>query len=356
MRTKRVRTWLMGSVALLTGVAAGLGAVTPVTAAPKPKVEITATVVSGTSETTMLESPAPGQVYFDQHVVLNVEGTFGKRALEGTLDYNIRVLLPGEGLEAEFLNAVTQNPTTFTSNLGDLDGDDAWFAVPIIGFECLSDTITGCADHNAVVLAIGPGTGDFQKLGRNELWTMRVAHSSIDGVVTPGSEMTGGVGLGFKYCNTGTSTTTGPDGDGIYWTSTELEMSSAACFDPETDKLIPQNTVPGGAFTIDYAYGWSAEPPVEEDPDAVITLTPGSTASMSSAPGTMTGVVASAHHLGMEAIFLGGSWGETTGWFAPYSYALLRTGNFVDTFTGDYPAGTATFGPGSMLLGILAVY
>lgn len=158
-------------VAAVVVVAAMVSAV-PAGAAPKPKeanTQLSATVVSGSVATTRYTDPEPGQVLFDQAVTLDVQGTFAKKPLQGTLAYQLRVYLPrGARQPAEFLDAVTQS-ATFTSTQGALSSETSWYAVPIIGFECLANDRVECMDSNAVVLAFGSGTEAFGTARGNQL-------------------------------------------------------------------------------------------------------------------------------------------------------------------------------------------
>lgn len=349
-------------MATLAGGALTLGlAAAPAGAAPKPKVPISAAVVSGTTMTTRYADPSEGQVLFDQTVGLVVEGTFNGQALQGTLEYKVRVLLPGPGSVAEFLDATTQY-ATFTSNLGDLSSETSWYAIPIIGFECLASDPVACADDNAVVLAFGAGSGDFAKLRGNQLWTIRVEHASTDGTVTAGA-LTGGVGLGFRYCHDGQLVTQAGTAEDTYTTSTSLTMIDAACYD-EYDNLIPKANVPGGAMSLDYEYAWAVTG-WTDTPDGlqpVITLTPGSAATVENGAGSMTGVVGGIHldawppEATGDSLMLGGPWGQLTGLYSSYSYALIRTWNIAESFDGTYPVGLTTVPATSSTVGILAVY
>jgi hypothetical protein len=319
-------------------------------------VQLSATVVSGSSETVRYDDPAPGQVLFDQSNHLVVEGTFGGKPLQGTLDYTLRVLLPGTGAPAGFLNATTQS-ATFTSNQGDLSSDTSWYAIPVIGFECLAADPVACIDHNAVVLGFGAGTGSFSNLRANALWTMRVIRNSAEGAITDGT-MTGGIGLGFKYCNTGQATTVPSTGEGTYRTSTSLVMTSAACTD-ENGNLIPKDTVPGGAMSLEYGYSWDITPTAD---DPVVTVYPDLAATVWSAAGQMTGVVDEVHmgaippEFTVDTLMLGGSWGQLTGIYSGYQYALVRSGNVVDDPAVGFPLGTRIVNAYSTTVGILAVY
>lgn len=355
-RLTRLTMAMVAGGALVLGVAS-----TPAGAAPKPKVPISAAVVSGTTTTTRYADPGEGQVLFDQSVAFEVEGTFNGRALQGTLEYQVRVRLPGPGVAAEFLDATTQS-ATLTSNLGDLSSETSWYAIPIIGFECPTSDPVACGAANAVVLAFGPGTGDFAKLRGNELWTMRVAHTSTDGNVTDGT-LTGGVGLGFRYCHDGQVVTEPGATADTYETRASLAMIGSACYD-EYDNLIPKANVPGGAMSLDYEYAWAVTG-WTDTPDAlepVITLSPGSTATVQNKAGSMTGVVGTVH-LGAwppeatgDALMLGGPWGQLTGLYSSYTYALIRTWNITETFEGSYPLGLTTVAATSSTVGILATY
>jgi hypothetical protein len=120
-------------------------------------------------------------------------------------------------------------------------------------------------------------------------------------------------------------------------------------------------------MTLDYSYEWSAVPPAGEEDDAVVTLYGDNRASAYSAAGAMTGVVADIH-MGSyppwatgDALMLGGSWGELTGLYSKYQYALVRTWNMyeldtTDTSIGQFPLGTWTFREDSTTVGVLAVY
>lgn len=352
--TRRARA--LGAVGTALVLAASLVLAPAAGAAPKSKVPLAATVVSGSSATVRYDDPAPGQVLFDQTNHLVVEGSFGGKPLQGTLDYTVRVLLPGTGAAAQFLDATTQS-ATFTSNQGDLTSETSWYAIPVIGFECLEADPVACLDHNAVVLGFGAGTGSFSNLRVNALWTMRVAHTSADGAVTDGA-MTGGAGLGFKYCHTGQATTVESPGAGTYRTSTSLMMTSAACSD-ENGNLIPKDTVPGGAMSLEYGYSWDITPTAD---DPVVTLYPGLSAAVWSAAGRMVGVVAEVHMGAIppgatgDTLMLGGPYGELTGLYASYQYALVRSWNVVDDPDVGFPLGMRIFNDYSATVGILAVY
>jgi hypothetical protein len=341
--------------AVVVALAVTMAGPAPVQAAPKAKVLISA-VVSGSSETVRLADPAPGQVLFDQHDTLTVEGTFGTKPLVGTLDYRVRVLLPGPGEPARFLDATTQS-ATFTSNQGDLSSETSWYAVPVIGFECLVGDQVGCLDHNAVVLTFGAGTGGFANLRNNALWTMRVARESSGAAVT--GTLTGGIGLGFKYCHAGDATTVPGAQEGSYRTSFTLAMSSAACTD-ENGNLIPKETVPGGAMNLAYGSTWEVTLVPDEDP--VVTLSGDRSAVVSSAAGTMSGVVTDVHFgdyppsAFRDTLMLGGPWGNLTGIYASYQYALVRTENLMEYGEGEFPLVTSLVTPGSATVGILATY
>lgn len=327
----------------------------PAGASSNPDVQISASVVSGSSQTIRYDDPGPGQVMFDQRNQLTVEGTFGNRPLEGTLDYRLQVLLPSPGAPAEFLNATTQS-ATFTSNQGDLSSETSWYAIPVIGFECLTTNPVECMDHNAVVLAFGAGSGNFSTQQDNRLWTLRAAHDSADGVVTDGT-LTGGLGLGFRYCDTGQATTVPSPAEGTYRTSTSLTPTRTACFD-ELGNRIPKNTVAGAAPDLEYAFNWSATLNPPDNP--VLTLYPDRSATAWNAAGTMTGVVGSVFMQDFppeatgEALMLGGPWGELTGVFSSYKYALVRSYNITEAFEGAFPLGVRTIS--GQTVAILAVY
>lgn len=356
----RINRHALLSVAVAMALAVAMGPPPLAGAAPKPsgaRLQLSASLVSGTAQTTRYDDPAPGAVLFDQHVQLVVQGTLGTKALEGTLDYQVRVLLTGPGAPAQFLDATTQS-ATFTSTQGDLSSETSWYAIPVIGFECLTADPVACIDHNAVVLGFGAGTGSFSNLRNNALWTMRAAHRSTDGVVTEGT-LTGGVGLGFKYCHSGQATTVASPGDGTYRTTTSLVLTSSACIDENGD-LIPKETVPGGALSLEYGVNWSISLASPDDP--VVTLYPDRSAAVWSAAGRMTGVVGDVH-MGSyppeatgEALMLGGPWGELTGLYGGYRYALVRSWNVEQSFEGEFPLGVRTMSPDSATTGILAVY
>lgn len=360
LSTARLRHAVL-SVAVAAVVAAAMGPASPTGAAPKPsgtRVQLTGTLLSGTSQTTRYADPAEGQVLFDQQVQLVVQGRLGNKPLAGTLTYQVRVLLPGSGAPAQFLDATTQS-ASFTSDQGNLSSDTSWYAIPVIGFECLSADPVACMEDNAVVLAFGAGTDGFANLRNNALWTLRVAHQSASGVVTAAS-LTGGVGLGFKYCHEGQATTVASPALGDYRTTTSLVMTSAACIDENGD-LIPKETVPGGALSLEYGVNWSVSLVNPDEP--VVTLYPDRSAHVWSSAGDLTGVVGEVH-MGSypptatgEALYLGAPWGGAlTGLYAGYKYALVRTWNVEQSFDGEFPIGTRTVDPTSSTMGILAVY
>lgn len=360
MITRRIGT---RDRAALAGCVLALGAALalPAQAAPKTKVLIEATV-SGSTVTEVLEAPAAGQVLFVQTDHLSVEGTFDKSPISGTLEYSVEVLIPSPGAPAQFLNATTQWARLDT-NVGSVDQDLSWYALPVIGFECVDADPFACMQHNAVVLEFGPGTGDFAALSGNELWTMRVERTSdADGVIAGGT-LTGGIGLGFKYCFDGAATSASAT-EGTFLTATSLALSNAVCRD-EFGNTIDKDNVPGAAMTFDYSYEWSVVPPAVEDEDAVVTLHGNGDASGHSAAGAMTGVVADIH-MGAyppwatgDALMLGGSWGDLTGLYSKYQYVLVRTWNIYELEQeGDeeFPLGTWTFTEYSSTVGVLAAY
>jgi hypothetical protein len=341
--------------AVVVAVTAAVAWEAPAGAAPKAKVPLLATVISGSSETVRYPDPGVGQVLFEQSNRLTVQGTFADKPLEGTLEYRLRVRVLSPGEPAQFLDATTQS-ATFTSNLGDLSSETSWYAVPVIGFECLTADAVQCMDHNAVTLNFGVGTGDFSSLRNNGLWTMRVARHSTEGVVTDGT-LSGGSGLGFKYCYTGDVTTVASDGEGDYRTATALMLISAACYDENGD-FIAKEIVPGGAMTMQYGYGWDVT--LDQD-EPVVSLYPDRSAAVWSDSGRMTGVVADIH-MGAwppdatgDALMMGGPWGDMSDLYASYKYALVRTYN-LGIAGPDFPLGAVSVTEGSLATGIFVVY
>jgi hypothetical protein len=355
MHERRLKTRTI--VAAVTALVAAMVWAAPTGADPKPKVEIDA-VVSGTSQTT--ELPTDQGLLFEQYNTLTVEGTFNNKPLTGTLDYQVRVHIPGPGMPANFPGGALTQPLTFTSNRGDLSSEDSWYASPVIGFECLGTDLADCVDHNAVIFQFAGGTGSFSNLPNSALWTMRVERHSTNGVVTDGT-LTAGIGLGIRYCHSGQMTTAPSSGLGMFRTTMSLTMISGACY-AEDGNLVDKMNVPGGPMSFDYAYNWSA---TGFPPNIEYSFYPDAASAWNDA-GTMTGLVSSLYvpfppFFNIQELALGGEWGELTGIFAKYRYALIRTFNMPTDFTWPptsptFPVGTSTIRSDSGTIGFLAVY
>lgn len=172
--------------------------------------------------------------------------------------------------------------------------------------------------------------------------------------------LTGNLGLGFRYCHTGQAATETGSQEGAYTTATSLVMTSGACYSEYGD-LIERDNVPGGAMSLEYGFSWAATwPDPAEDP--VVSVYPPRAASVWNGAGRMTGLVGSVHMGSLhptatgEALMLGTPWGELTGRYATYRYALVRTWNIEESFVGEFPVGVRTLTPDSTTVGILAAY
>lgn len=369
MRAKRYLAAVMAMMLAAAGVVAA-AMTTPAAADPPPK-EAFSAELTGTSETTYPDPEQPD--LFHQVTTFDVDGSFGNKAMTGTLTYEYEVLLRGDQLPPELSGAFKLNPepppewilvsqATLETNLGNLSWEDSPYSQSHLFFECLPDatycSTPGAAEHNAVVLNFASdffGTGIFLDHTFPELWTMRVERDGPEnGDVT--GRLSGGIGRSFRYCVTGQVDTVeaSPGSDWERETTVSLaSINPAECRDELGNPV--NNSLEAGPVSLDFQYNWDYTGEVQNQklyPDVSATLRNGPKNIMTGATQNLFDLGGSGYR---TTIVLGSQWGDIEGVYSKYPSVYLDL-SFFDPDWADDITGPGSYQVEGTINGYVTVY